>query len=90
MKFDFDEFARLAKTDPEMFELRRRQILNSEILKAPVGQQEKLLRFQKQLDDRRASTDGQSFINYCMKQVSQNLEDLEDQWRCIQAIATRP
>lgn len=90
MNFNFDELSKLAKTDPEMFELRRNQLIQTEISKAPEHLQEGLLRMQKQLDQTRASTDSFSFIKYCMTQVSENLENLEDQWRCIRAIANRP
>ena len=89
MNFNFDELSKLAKTDPEMFELRRNQLIQTEISKAPEHLQEGLLRMQKQLDQTRASTDSFSFIKYCMTQVSENLENLEDQWRCIKVTAEK-
>lgn len=89
MNYDFDELSRLAKSDPEMFELRRQQIIMGEISKAPPEQQEKLLRFQKGLDEVRATTDSKGFIKHCMEKVVENLDDLQDQWNCINALANK-
>ena len=89
MNFDFDELSRLAKIDPEMFELRRQELIHSEILKAPESHQGKLLTLQKMLDQKRKTFDSFEFIHYCAMKINENLEDIDDQWRCIQAIATR-
>ncbi len=35
-KFDFDEWAKLYETDPEAFERKRKEVLEAEIMKAPV------------------------------------------------------
>lgn len=87
MNFDFDELSRLAKADPEMFELTRQQLIHAEIAKAPEAHQRGLL--QRELDAKRKTMDSAQFINHCMSRVNENLENLEDQWRCVRAIAAK-
>lgn len=92
MNFDFDELSRLAKDDPEMFELTRQQLIHAEIAKAPEARQRELLELQRDLDSKRKRMDSAQFINHCMARVNENLENLEnleDQWRCIQALAAK-
>ena len=89
MNYDFDELSRLAKADPEMFEFRRTQLIQTEISKAPAHTQEKLLRMQKGLDELRAKIPSQEFIKHCMNQVSENLIDLEDQWKFVKVTAEK-
>ena len=89
MNFDFDELCRLAKEDPEMFELTRQQLIHAEIAKAPESHQKALLELQRELDAKRKTMDSAQFINHCMSRVNENLENLEDQWRCVRAIAAK-
>lgn len=89
MNFDFDELSRLAKDDPEMFELTRQQLIHAEIAKAPEERQRALLELQRELDAKRKTMDSAQFINHCMSRVNENLENLEDQWRCVQALAEK-
>ncbi len=50
MKFDFDEWHELAKTDPVAFDKKRKEIVESFIAKAPEARQEKLRRLQWRID----------------------------------------
>ncbi len=87
--FNFEELASLAKTDPQKFEERRRQLINEEILKAPAEHRETLIHLQRDLDTKRSELGGAKFLTYCMTQINNNLEDLEDQFRCMQVIVSR-
>lgn len=73
MNFDFDELSRLAKADPEMFELTRQQLIHAEIAKAPEAHQRGLLELQRELDAKRKTMDSAQFINHCMSRVNENL-----------------
>lgn len=84
--FNFDELAALAKSDPQAFEDRRQQLIADEILKAPADQQSKLLVLQRELDETRSRIGGERFLKYCMHRIKDNLDDLDDQFRCVQAI----
>lgn len=48
--FNFDEWASLYKNYPEEFERKRTALLDAEILKAPIGQREKLRMLQMECD----------------------------------------
>lgn len=87
--FNFDELATLAKSDPQAFEARRQQLIADEILKAPADQQQKLLVLQRELDETRSRIGGERFLNYCWNRISDNLDDLDDQFRCIQTLIRR-
>lgn len=89
MNFDFDELSKLAKADPELFELRRTQLIQTEISKAPSHLQEKLASNAKEVRQPSFYYTLQRLSDHCMKAISTNLEDLEDQWNCIKAIAER-
>lgn len=62
MNFDFDELSKLAKADPELFKLRRTQLIQTEISKAPSHLQENLLRMQKKLDNLRSTIPSKDFL----------------------------
>ena len=51
---DFDAWALLASSDPETFEARRRDVIQSAIRRAPARQQRRLQQLQWQLDQIRA------------------------------------
>jgi len=48
--FNFDEWASLAKNFPEEFEKKRREVLEKEILKAPIQYRENLRILQMECD----------------------------------------
>lgn len=52
--FDFDEWMRLAKTDPEAFDARRREMIEALINKAPERIRQRLTSFQWRIDMERA------------------------------------
>ena len=57
-KFDFDEWRQLAETDPEAFELRRQQVIESLIASAPSKRQQRLRGLQWRVDmERRKASD---------------------------------
>ncbi len=53
-QFDFDQWMRLAKSDPEEFEKRRREAIEDLISKAPEHAQRRLRGLQWQIDMERA------------------------------------
>lgn len=57
MEFDFDEWAKLAKDDPDAFERRRREAIEAVIAKAPDAEQQRLrgLQFRIDMERQRAS-----------------------------------
>ncbi|MCF6235632.1 MAG: DUF3135 domain-containing protein [Gammaproteobacteria bacterium] len=50
MKFDFDEWHKLAKTDPAAFDKKRKSIIEDFIANVPEARQEKLRRLQWRID----------------------------------------
>ena len=57
-KFDFDEWRQLAETDPEAFELRRQQAIESLITATPDNRQQRLRGLQWRVDmERRKARD---------------------------------
>jgi hypothetical protein len=52
--FDFDEWAKLFRDDPETFEARRLQCIENVIVSAPERMQEKLRKIQWRIDAERA------------------------------------
>lgn len=58
MDFEFDEWARLAKEDPDAFERRRKAAIEAVIASAPMAEQQRLrgLQFRIDMERSRAST----------------------------------
>jgi hypothetical protein len=52
----FDEWATLAKSDPQAFERQRRQVIDRAILAAPANRQQQLRRVQWKLDQIRSTS----------------------------------
>jgi len=48
--FDFDAWAKLARKDPEAFELERKLLIERAIMRAPAGKQQRLRCLQWKLD----------------------------------------
>jgi hypothetical protein len=78
MKFDFDEMAALAKSDPYEFERRRVELIKAEINKAPPEHRPKLRALQLKLDMSRANMGHQEFIDYCFKEIDVKLDLMAD------------
>lgn len=53
-RFDFDEWMNLAKTDPEAFDARRKQVIDDLIAHAPEHIRQRLKSFQWRIDMERA------------------------------------
>jgi hypothetical protein len=53
---DFDEWAKLARSDPHAFEVQRRQIIDRAILQAPLHKQQRLRCMQWKLDQIRSTS----------------------------------
>lgn len=56
-RFDFDEWMNLAKTDPDAFDARRKQIIDDLIATAPEHIRQRLKSFQWRIDMERARCD---------------------------------
>lgn len=56
-RFDFDEWMNLAKTDPEAFDARRKEIIDDLIAHAPEHIRQRLKSFQWRIDMERARCD---------------------------------
>lgn len=48
--FSFDDWAKLYKTSPEDFERKRKEVIDAEILKAPIERRNDLRLLQMQID----------------------------------------
>lgn len=56
-KFDFDEWANLYESDPAAFERKRKEVLEEEILKAPIENRAMLRLIQLECDAARQALD---------------------------------
>jgi len=57
VRFDFDEWLRLAQDDPEAFERRRREVVEALIAQAPQSRQARLKGLQFRIDLERRKAD---------------------------------
>jgi hypothetical protein len=64
-RFDFDEWMRLAQSDPAAFESRRQAAIEALIAQAPPHVRERLQRFQWRIDMERARCDNP--LQACLK-----------------------
>lgn len=67
--FDFDFWKELYESDPDMFEVKRAELIKSEIAKAPLQLQRRLNGIQFELDAKRSLSD--SPLESCMQMSSQ-------------------
>lgn len=67
--FDFDFWKELYESDPELFESKRAELIQSEIAKAPLHLQRRLKGIQFELDAKRSLSD--SPLESCMQMSSQ-------------------
>ena len=78
--FSFDDWAKLAKTSPEDFERKRREVINAEILKAPVDQRNKLRLLQMEVDAVREGKTPLAATVAISVMMQQKVGELKDAW----------
>ncbi|HFQ91842.1 MAG TPA: DUF3135 domain-containing protein [Chromatiales bacterium] len=68
-RFNFDAWMKLAKTNPEAFEIQRKKVLQAEIAKAPKPMQHRLtgLQWRVDMERKRCSNPTQSMIHIYKK-----------------------
>ena len=64
-RFDFDDWANLARTDPQAFEARRKTLLDAAIDRAPAARQQRLRGLQWRVDQIRRTSS--TPLGACMK-----------------------
>ena len=87
-KFDFDEWRKLAETDPEAFELRRQQALEALITAAPSNRQHRLrgLQWRVDMERRKASNP----MSGCRKVFSMMWQSVYGDHGLLQALTSLP
>jgi hypothetical protein len=84
VRFDFDEWRRLAQADPEAFERRRREVVEALIARAPRSRQARLKGLQFRIDLERRKADSplaaalrlQEMLAAQLQELAQALERL--------------
>lgn len=79
MKFDFDEMKALHQSDPEMFELKRNELINDAISKCSVHNQAHLRTLQHELNEQRRVNPAR-FLKDVFVDISTNLAKLTCEW----------
>lgn len=79
---NFDEMVELHQRDPEMFERRRKELINDAIDRCSGPQQEALRKLQTELDEvRELSPD--KFLQICFTLIADGLETQTRLWRQV-------
>ena len=80
MKFNFEYWKYLFETDPELFELKRKELIQQTIKNAPLETQQKLNEIQNQIEKIRENTktplEASSLISQLMAKKLNNLQRL--------------
>ena len=84
--FSFDEWARLYEEDPVAYERKRKEILEAEILKAPVEQRGKLRLMQMQCDAMHTSMSPMEATVEMTKLATKKLQELKTPLTQLRAI----
>jgi len=87
-EFDFDEWRKLAETDPEAFELRRQQAVEAVIAKAPSDRQHRLRGLQWRVDMERRKY--KEPLVRCQKVFSMMWKSVYDDHGLLQALNGLP
>ena len=87
--FDFDLAVKLAKENPREFEHYRVAIIDAHIKKLPLERRAKVYLFQHDLDLKRAAAPDE-FFSYCTEQLSESLNNLDDQITRLRGIINGP
>jgi len=77
-EFDFDEWTNLYRKNPVEFEQRRKEILYSEIAKAPVEYRNKLHSLQKECDTLSSTLSPLEAVTEISKLMLENVFNLQD------------
>lgn len=77
--FDFDEWMKLAKTNPDEFEARRQRVLREAITSAPKEHHAKLYLLQAEVDAIRQTHEPLESTILVTKMLADNLNELEKQ-----------
>ena len=78
IEFNFDEWADLYKTHPEEFERKRKDLLDSEIAKAPIANRNDLRMLQMECDAYRQSLLPLEAANEMSKLMVEKVYELQD------------
>ena len=78
IKFDFDEWANLYRTSPAEFELRRKELLDAEIAKAPIERRMQLRLLQIECDVLSETLPPLQATNEISKLMVDKIFDLQD------------
>jgi hypothetical protein len=84
--FSFDEWTKLYETNPEEFERKRKNLLEAEILKAPVENRSKLRLLQMECDAIRASMTPIEATIEMTKMAAKTLQELKTPLTQLRAI----
>ena len=76
--FNFDEWANLAKNFPEEFEQKRKEVLEKEIMKAPIKNRESLRMLQMECDAYHFNMTPLAALGKIGAMMHGKLEDLKD------------
>lgn len=77
--FNFDEWVKLAKSDPDEFEARRQRVLKEAIASAPKEHHVKLYLLQAEIDAIRQTHEPLESTILMTKMLADNLSELEKQ-----------
>ena len=90
MQFDFDTAAKLAKDDPEAFELYRQDLIADLIESLPLEKQGQWRLFQSELDLMREQLSPEHFQAFLFRGMSNNLDNLTDKFMEINHLLREP
>jgi hypothetical protein len=76
--FNFDEWANLAKNFPEEFEQKRKEVLEKEIMKAPLERRNKLRMLQMECDAYHHNMQPLAALGEITKMMHGKLEEMRD------------
>ena len=76
--FNFDEWANLAKNFPEEFEQKRKEVLEKEIMKAPIKNRENLRMLQMECDAYHFGMEPLAALGKIGSLMHSKLEELKD------------
>jgi hypothetical protein len=90
MQFDFDTAAKLAKADPEAFELYRQDLIADLIESLPLEKQGQWWAYQNELDLMREQLSPEDFQRFLFHGMANNVENLGDKFMEINHLLREP
>ena len=80
----------LGTLDETSFEAERCRLIANELLKVAPERRKKLVILQMELDQVRDKVSPEEFMRYCMARISENLENLGDQFGLLKSSLQPP